>query len=119
MMCLAQNKQQLYYALYQGKTQKIDAQGNKTGQWNTTYSEPVEIWMNISAARGTADVEQFGINDSYSRTLATDDVNCPIETDSILWIGKDPSSDPYNYRVVRVAKSLNSITYAIQEVSVS
>lgn len=119
MMCLAQNKQRLYYALYQGKTQKIDAQGNKTGQWNTTYSEPVEIWMNISAARGTADVEQFGINDSYTRTLATDDVNCPIDTDSILWIGKDPSSDPYNYCVVRVAKSLNSITYAIREVEVS
>ena len=117
MMCLAQNKQPLFYALYQDKTQIVDSNGNKTGQWNTSYSSPVEVWMNISAARGTADVEQFGINDSYTRTLVTDNVNCPISTDSVLWIGNDPTSDPYNYRVVRVAKSLNSSTYAIEEVS--
>ena len=118
-MCLAINKRPLWYALYQGKTQIEDEHGNKTGQWNTSYSSPVAVEMNISAAKGSSDVEQFGINENYSRTIVTDDMSCPINTDSVIWIDADPDTDPYNYRVVRVAKSLNTIVYAIQEVSVT
>lgn len=119
MMCLAQNKQKLYYALYQGKTQVVDANGRKTGQWEPSYSDPVEVYMNVSAARGTADVEQFGINNPYTRSLMTDNMACPIDTDSIIWFDADPQTEPYNYCVVTVAKSLNSIAYAIKEVDVT
>ena len=119
MMCLGINKRPLWYALYEGKTQIEDAHGNKTGQWNTSYSAPVAVEMNISAAKGTSNLDQFGINESYSRTLVTDDIDCPLNTDSVLWIDADPDTDPYNYRVVRVAKSLNTIVYAIEEVSVT
>lgn len=119
MMCLAQNQQKLFYALYQGKTQVLDGDGNKTGQWNISYSNPVQVYMNISPAKGTSDIEQFGINNPYTKTLMTDDINCPISTDSILWIGNDPDTDPHNYVVVTVAKSINSITYAVKEVDVT
>lgn len=116
MMCLAQNKQVFWYALFQGETDTVDSDGNYTGGKNKVYGDPVKAEMNISAARGLADVEQFGINENYNRTIVTDDLSCPINTDTILWIGI-PTKDPYNYRVTRVAKSLNSIVYAIQEVS--
>lgn len=115
-MCLAQNKQKFHYATYLGKTETVDTQGNLTGGKTKTYSEPVEMCANISAARGEASVEQFGINERYSRTIVTDQMDCPIDTDSKLWIDV-PVTEPSNYRVVRVAKSLNSITYAIVEVT--
>ena len=122
MMCLAQNKQKFYYAVYSGMSDTVDSNGNYTGAKTKTYGSPVEMWANISAARGDATVEQFGVDDNYSRTIVTDDLSCPIDTDSKLWIGT-PAVDSggnvlqHNYRVVRVAKSLNSITYAIREVN--
>lgn len=124
MMTLAQNKQKFFYSLYKGMEDAEDSNGFLTGGKTKTYYSPVEMWANISAARGDASVEQFGVNENYSRTIVTDQMDCPINTDSKLWIGV-PATDsnnnvlPYNYRVVRVAKSLNSITYAITEVTVS
>lgn len=117
MRNLARNKQTIYYALYSGKTDIVDENGNKTGDKSVTYSTPVAIKVNVSASRGTADLEMFGINTNYSRTVVTDDTSCPIKEDSILWVDK-ATTEPHDYVVVKVAKSFNHITYAIQEVSV-
>ena len=123
MKALARNKQTVYYALLSSVTD--ETVGNyKTGEKAKSYTTPVEMRVNVSAARGTADVEQFGVNDNYDRTIATDDMACPIDETSILWVGV-PATDaqgnvlPHNYKVVRVAKSLNSIMYAIRKVSVT
>ena len=120
MRCLQRNKQTFYYALYTGKEQIIDANGNKSGQYRVIYSDPVEMKANISASRGSSDVEMFGISELYTKTIVTEDLSCPIKEDSILWIGKEPYENeeltPYNYVVVQKAQSLNSITYAVREV---
>lgn len=118
MRCLARNKQTLYYALYENSTELTDEYGNATGQLDNHYGSPIKVSMNISPARGTADVEQFGANLNYSKTLVTDDINCPIDEHSILWIGKE-TTEPHNYVVTQVARSLNSVTYAIKEVNVT
>lgn len=118
MMCLDQNKQTVYYALLSSVTELTDTEGNYTGEYAPVYSTPVEMRANVSAARGTSDVEQFGINTPYSKTIVTDDLSCPIAEDSVLWIGV-PTTAPYNYTVAQIAKSLNSITYAVEEVDVS
>lgn len=118
MKCLARNKQTLYYALVSSQTEIVDEYGNATGELNTTYTTPTQARMNVSPARGTVDVEQFGINANYTKTLVTDDMNCPIDESAILWIGTSTSA-PYNYKVTQVARSLNSITYAVKEVNVS
>lgn len=119
MRCLNRNKQTLYYALYQGETEEQDSDGNYTGERTITYGDPVKFKANISAARGESALNPFGIETNYSKTIVTDDLNCPIKEDTILWIGKDPTEDPYNYMVVKKAESLNSIMYAIREVQVS
>lgn len=123
MQSLSQNKQKFYYALYVSDTDAYDADGLKNGEKDITYTEPTVCYANISAARGTADIEQFGINDDYERTIATSDLTLGIGEDSILWIGIEPYDEdgnavPHNYKVVRVAKSINSVTYAIKKVSV-
>lgn len=119
MRTLEINKQPMWYALYTGKTEKIDEYGNHTGTYRLTYSEPVYYPVNMSQSRGTADVDEFGINANYDRTFVTTDMDCPIKEDSIIWFGKDPTTDPHNYVVYQIANSLNSITIAIRGVDVS
>lgn len=157
MRTLARNKQPIYYALFVNKTDVIDENGNITGAFTLNYTDPKKLEMNVSASKGTSDMEQFGISENYTKTMMTDDINCPIKEDSRLWIGLGQigtfdtlsgysvgdmviygngvykcASDtvgafdeskweevPYNYCVIRVAKSLNSILYAIKEVSAS
>ena len=118
MKALARNKQTIYYALYKGKEKVYDANGLYTGDHKPSYEEPVKMRMNVSAARGSASVEMFGVNTNYSKVLVTDDMSCPIEETSVMWVGHTPNetADNYNYRVVRVGKSLNSIVYAISEI---
>lgn len=122
MRCLARNKRAVWYSLYQGEVDERDQYGNRTGYKVKSYSAPVKVYMNISPARGTADIEQFGINTPYTHTLITDDLMCPITTTSLLWQGITPDGNgedgtvKHNYAVISVAKSLNSITYAIAEV---
>ena len=127
MRSLIQNKQKIYYALFDKKTAILDEYGNKTGEYEVSYKTPVEFHINVSAARGTADVEQFGINLNYTKTMVTNDLSCPIDENSVLWVGKDAfetveevtTVTPHNYVVVSVARSINSITYAIREVTVT
>ena len=118
MKCLKRNQTSIYYALLQDCYEETDEYGNVIGQFDSEYSDPVKVKVNVSPARGTIDIEQFGINANYNRTIVTDDLNCPIDENSILWIGRD-TDKPYNYVVVGVAKSINSITYAIREVIVN
>lgn len=118
MRSLARNKQKIYYSLYEESRDIRDEWGNLISEPALKYGEPVEYHINVSAARGTADVEQFGINNNYTKTMVTNDMTCPISETTRLWIGRGTDL-PHNYVVVSVAKSINSITYAIREVSVT
>ena len=120
MRTLAINKRQIYYALYQGESYVYDADGNRTGEQSPSYGEPVAISMNVSASRGSASYDPFGINENYTKTLVTDDMSCPIKEDSILWVDvplmDGETRNKHDYVVTQVARSLNHITYAIREV---
>ena len=120
MRCLARNCQPIWYALYHGETKPVDADGNLTGERSVQYSAPAKSWINVSAAKGSAGLEQFGNSTDYSHTLVSDDLRSPINENSILWIGRTPENDtPHNFVVVKVARSLNSVTYAVREVKVT
>lgn len=118
MRAQRRNEIEIWYALYEGNV-PILKNGRLTGEKKQVYSAPVSLRANVSAAKGAADVEMFGIDTPYTKTITTCDISCPIAEDSALWIDADPLAEPYNYVVVRIAKSLNSITYAVREVDVS
>lgn len=110
MRCLARNKQKIYYALFSSLTEAVDSNGNYTGEMVMTYETPVEWLVSVSPARGSAVLEQFGVLEKYQLTIVTDDTECPVDESAALWIGIEPTEAP-NYCVIRVAKSLNSVTY--------
>ena len=117
MQSLNSNKQTIHYALYLGVSDIYNG-GYKTGEKTKSYATPVEFRCNVSPARGVADTDPFGIATDYDRTMVTCDMSCPIAEDTILWLGTS-TSEPYNYKVVRRAESINGLLFAIKEVSKS
>jgi hypothetical protein len=118
---LERNKTSFYYALYLGKEENIDADGNATGTYTILYSNPVECRGNISASSGSVQVEQFGNDLQYDKVVVLDDVNVPIDENSVLWVDKEVEHDKYgnpmfDYVVKKVARSLNSVSFAISKV---
>jgi hypothetical protein len=116
---LARNKQTLYYALYKGEKEVVDGNGYKTGETVVEYGEPVKARMSITDTGGSSDLEMFGVTDYSVKTLITDDMKCPIDKDSILWIGI-PTTEPHNYVLTKPPlKSLNQIKIIVKEVKTS
>ena len=118
MRTLERNKQTIYYALYESKEPLKDEYGNPIGEYEVLYSEPVLLKINVSAARGEYSTRQFGEMENYEKILVTDDTNLPISETSILWIDSLDTTKPHDYIVKKVAKSLNSVSYAVSKVSV-
>ena len=111
MRNLARNKRTISYLLYEGFTDEVDSNGLYTGTKIPTYASPVNIRASVSAARGTTDLDLFGINVPYTNTVIVDDLDCPVDENSLFEIDGNP------YAVVLVAKSLNHITYAVRKLN--
>lgn len=123
MRTLERNKVPFWYLLYDHKEPVKDEYGNETGEEQVFYKDAVSMKANISAATGSAQVEQFGNFAGYDKVIVTDDMSCPIDENTVLFIDKEPvytdEKPLYDYVVKRVAKSLNSISYAVSKVEVS
>lgn len=125
MRLLKRNLRKVYYAMYTGKTAVTDTDGNYTGEYELTYSEPVEIYANIAQARNSVfrvqdsvAREMFGNELTYTKTMIIDDVNCPINEQTVLYIDVVPAEgvEP-DYVVEGIEKSLNYISYSIRKVN--
>ena len=126
MRSLSRNKVRIFYANYQGKTPLNDEYGNLTGEYEISYTNPMEVCANVSAARGESTTRQFGEDVRYDRIIVLDDPGFPIAETSVLWIDTRPeikadgtTDTPYDYIVKQVATSLNSVSIAVSKVSVS
>ena len=125
MKIMERNKRPLWYLLYDRKVPAVDAEGNETGEEIIVYKPAVALRANISPASGSSQVEQFGNLAGYDKVIVTDDMCCPIDENTVLFVDKEPEyreadgKPLYDYIVKRVAKSLNTIAYAVTKVSVS
>ncbi|MBR1749979.1 MAG: hypothetical protein IJ740_18945 [Ruminococcus sp.] len=124
MRLLKRNLSKIHYCLYVNSSPIIDDDGYATGEMDIEYSEPTEFECSVSAATGYAQTEMFGNLENYDKTIITDDMTCPIDEHSVLFVDKEPEFDTdgrplYDYIVRRVAKSINNIAYAIRKVDIS
>jgi hypothetical protein len=113
------NRRPVAYAFYQGVTDVVNEDGELTGEHGVTYSEPVKALMNVSGGRGQADINLFGIGGSTMRTIVTEDLETPFSEETVFWIETDPDTEPYDYRVVNVSRTVNQVVIAIDKVGVS
>lgn len=122
MRALERNQQTIYYSNYQSTSDVYDENNLFTGEKRIVYTTPTEAKVNVSASRGQAEIDLFGTDINYTNTMVSDK-DLGIDENSILWLGVVPVwsstvSTPHNYTVVSVAKSLNSVVYAIRKVDV-
>lgn len=118
MICLKRNKQKIWYANYLGQTPIVDVQGYETGESRATYTEPTAIEVNVSPATGMTRISLFGDDLTYDKVIVSEDRHLLINENSILWVEADPETEPYDYVVRRVARSLNGCAVAISRVEV-
>lgn len=127
MHTLSRNHQPLWYALKVDSEDIRDEDGFLTGEHRMIYSEPVETHVSASISSGANNLgsqgmvvlDPYGITTAYTHRLTTHDMSCPINEESLIWFRKTPEEGPHNFKVVRVARSLNHIIYYIKEVDVS
>ncbi len=121
MRCLNRNKSKFHYALYLKRepVTTFDEYGNEiqTGEYRVLYGDPIAVEGNISPATGATATELFGGSEGYDKVLMLDNPNLPIDEYSVLWIDSKPT-EPFDYLVKKVARSLNSVALAVSKVKV-
>ena len=93
MITLVRDREYVYYALFEGFTEE-QKDGAYTGSMNKVYGNVVQTKMPISGARtaygfvsSVVQMEFFGMDKPYSKTMWTSDKNCPITEETIVWLG--------------------------------
>ena len=119
MRTVKRNKRPVAYAFYQGDTELTDSDGNLTGEYEVSYTEPVKTLMNVSGGRGQADIALFGLTQTFARTATTEDLDTKWSTETVFWIETDPDSEPFDYRVAAVSRTINQVVLALAEVEVN
>lgn len=116
MRTVKRNKRPVAFAFYQGVTELTDDGGLLTGEYEVSYTEPTKTLMNVSGGRGQADIALFGLTQTFARTATTEDLATPFNTQTVFWIETDPDTEPFDYRVVAVSRTINQVVLALAEV---
>ena len=118
MRLMVRNLKPIYYCLYKGQQPVYDEDNFETGEPIVTYDDPVIIKVNISPASGYTNTGMFGNLTDYDKVIITDKMDCPINENTLLFVDAALTGNP-DYKVKKVAKSLNHISYAVSEVKIS
>jgi len=122
MRSLERNKIPIYYALYNAKIPVLDEWGNETGQYSSGYGNPLKFKIRVSANKGEASTNAFGVSLDYDRVMSTSDRNFLIDEFTVLWLDSVPvikedgtTDTPKDYTVKKVAKDINEWSFAIKK----
>jgi hypothetical protein len=121
MRFLSRNKTVCYYANLIGADPVTDEQNRFTGTYETKYSAPVQVNVNVSAAKGETSTRQFGEDEAYDRVIVCDR-RLPIDEYTLWWIDTVPDKSgtvPHDYITKKVARSINGMTVAVSKVHVN
>ena len=109
MRNLKANNRNLWYALYTGVTDGVDANGDLTGEQIESYADPVHFEANLSATRGTqgftgtgSSYDYFGADIQYDLIISTAQMDLPIDEFTLIWRTEPP------YTVVE--ETVNGVT---------
>lgn len=129
MRGLKRNKKTLFYQLYSEHVPvyETDLDGNiipdpvtgeplLTGDYTVGYADPVKFRANVSPARSEASVEPFGVQTDYDKVICSCDLTLPINELSQVFVDRKPEDGKgADYKVVKVARSINSVLFAIKQ----
>ena len=123
MRNLAINKTLVVFHNYKSVEKVKDENNYYTGEKKVLYSERKSIMAHVSGARGSSMLETFGTDISYDKKILLtkrEFVASGITENSVFFIGIPPKYDngtpSYNYRVKRIAETINEVLIAIEKV---
>ena len=155
MRVLERNKKDLWFANRVSESYVTDTNGLKTGEKEQTYGTPQKIRVSMSmssgannlGSQGMVALDPYGLTTAYTHNAVTEDMNCPLDEEAIVWYEREPTRTetrtrtveetidgevvmrtiteevevpvPHNFVVVRKAVSLNHLIYYLREVDVS
>jgi hypothetical protein len=115
MRDLLRNKTNLWYVTRTGSTDKLDEDGNFTGEKIMTYSTPISISMNLYPANGSIVEAIFGKDASFDMVGVSNEID--LDKDALLFLSEPQSNNYdkiYDYRVDSIRKSLNTTQYGLR-----
>ena len=120
MTSLERDKKSFYYCKCNGETDVVDESGYLTGEKSITYGEATMVSGVFSMASGNSQMEMFGVDINYDRTV-TIVGDLEIDETCVLFVDKAPEYDTdnsplYDYVVKRVSKTQNYTFLAIARV---
>lgn len=114
MRDLERNKTTLWYTTKSSQTDKVDGDGNYTGEKITTYATPIQVSISLYPATGDIVESVFGKDCSFDM-LATS-TTVVLDKFGLLYTSQ-PTSDfdtTYLYKVSSIKKSLNTMNYGLE-----
>ena len=124
MRNLKKNKRQLYVLNFLGEEEVKDSQGNYTGEKIIKYKPKKVFEAHISGARGSSESEVFGVKIDYDKSFIltkSEFAKLGITENSVFFVDIKPKYDNnqnplYDYRVERIAETINEVAIAITKV---
>jgi len=124
MRLCERNLSTFYYCMHTGKTEITIGSGQSaegTGEFKDTYGNAVACVGHIGGNSGRSVNNPFGIMDEYERTIIVADNNCPIKSDTVLFLDKQPEYEvdgtpKFDYTVVRVGQNLGYFYILVKKV---
>ena len=109
---------------YKDTEDVVDSQGYKTGEKKVIYSPVITFKAHISGAKGSSQVEVFGLDTSYNKTISMSKTlfkKLKLNENTVFFIDTkvkfDNGTPLYDYRVYRIAETLNEVMIAIKKVN--
>lgn len=113
----------MYVCNFVKECKYIGEDGYYTGETYNLYATPKMFFSHISGAKGSSQSEIFGTDIKYDKTLVLTKLEFKklgITENSVFFIEKKPKFDDktplYDYRVERIAETLNEVVIAVTKV---
>ena len=123
MRNLTINKTKHFVLNYKGEEKVKDDNGFYTGETTISYTKPIAFMGHISGARGSSQIEMFGTDVNYDKTIILtkkEFKKLKITENSVFFINTKPTyenGEPlYDYRVMRIAETINEVALALEKV---
>lgn len=126
MRNLLLNKRKICGLRFKKAVKLVDSNNHYTGESRVEYYTAQYFYAHISGARGSSQVEVFGTDISYDKTILLTkseftklgfDENTVFFVDKKLQYADNKITPLYDYRVKRIAETLNEVLIAIEKVS--
>lgn len=115
MRDLAINKQLIYYRNTLTDTALTNELGQLTGEYGKQRGTLTALEISITPATGSSMTEIFGNFTAYDKVMFTCDKTLDINESTVLWVDDLNLMHPSDYKIVKIASSLNGTSYAIRK----